>query len=106
MTDRPWLDPDRACGHEDFEAHVEVNRLTHGNDPAVIGYAAEVKIDCARCGEKFRFIGMPAGMMPDRPACSPDETEARLPIRPASSDDDFGMGIPGFAVRYHEGEQG
>lgn len=104
MTDRPWLNPDRACAHEDFAARVEVNRIT--TNDVVVGYSAELTIRCARCDEAFRFIGMPAGLMPDRPACSPDETEARLPIRPASMDDDFGMGLPGFAVRYHEGEHG
>lgn len=96
-------DPDRACPHEDFHANVDVNRLHHGDDdPTITGFAAEVTIRCLNCEEPFRFIGLPAGMMPDRPACSPDETEARLPIRPASSDPDFGLGLPGFAVRYRE----
>lgn len=122
-------DPDRACPHEDFAANVEVSRLTDpcpcghehigtclaGNGRSVPpifcgceivmpvkGYSADVTIRCAQCDEPFRFIGMPAGLLPDRPACDPAETEARLPIRPASSDPDFGLGIPGFAVRYRE----
>lgn len=48
------INPDRACAHEDFEAVVEVNRLTN------------------------------------------------VPIRPASSDPDFGIGMPGFAVRFRD----
>ena len=96
-------DPDRACPHGDFAAFVDVARLAaNDTDPSIVGYAAEVRIHCANCDEPFRFVGMPAGMMADRPACSADETEARLPIRPASSDPDFGLGIPGFAVRYTE----
>lgn len=28
-----------------------------------------------------------------------DETELRAPLRPASADPDFGLGIPGVAIR-------
>ena len=98
------VNPDRACPHEDFAAFVTVNRIgASDEDPTtIVAYTAEVRIDCADCGEAFRFIGMPAGVLPDRPACSVDEAEARLPVRPASSDPDFGLGIPGFSVRYRE----
>jgi hypothetical protein len=37
----------------------------------------------------------------DRPACSIDEKELRAPLRPAISDPDFGLGIPGFSVTVH-----
>lgn len=95
------VDPDRACPHENFAAHVDVGRLAAGDDdPTIVGYVAEVRIACVDCDEPFRFIGMPAGALADRPACSPNETEARLPLRPASSDPDFGLGLPGFAVRF------
>lgn len=66
-------------------------------------YHADVRIRCDDCDEPFRFIGAPAGVMPNRPCVSVDETELRAPIRPASSDPDFGLGIPGFAVRYVDG---
>lgn len=93
-------DPDRACPHENFAANVEVNRLTASDDdPTVIGYTADIRVECAQCGEKFRWIGVPAGMSPVHPAVSVDETELRAPIRPASTDPDFGLGIPGFAIR-------
>lgn len=62
------------------------------------GYAAELKVECAACGERFRWIGAPAGVLSDRPACSVDEYELRAPLRPATADADFGMGIPGFSV--------
>jgi hypothetical protein len=35
--------------------------------------------------------------------CSVDEFELRAPIRPASGDPDFGLGIPGYAVSWEEG---
>lgn len=95
-------DPDRACPHERFHATVEVTRMVDepGPDALTRGYSAAIWIQCAVCGEPFRWIGVPAGVLADRPACSVDESELRAPIRPASSDPDFGLGIPGFAVRY------
>jgi hypothetical protein len=47
-----------------------------------------------------------AGLNPRRPMVSPDETELRAPLRPASSDPDFGMGLPGFAITWKEGNDG
>ncbi|MEU7403831.1 hypothetical protein [Streptomyces sp. NPDC044948] len=97
-------DPDRPCPHEDFEAYVDVTRLTGSDtDPTVVGYAASITIRCAGCKEKFRWTGVPAGSSPRQPMCSIDETELRAPLRPASADPDFGMGLPGFAVHYREG---
>lgn len=98
-------DPDRACLHENFDVFAAVLRLTASDDdPTVIAYTAEIKIECANCQERFRFIGVQAGDMPSRPMCSPDEFELRAPIRPASADSDFGLGIPGFAVTFREGD--
>jgi hypothetical protein len=93
-------DPDRACPHENFAAEVDVNRLTGSEKPdaAVTAFMADVRVLCAGCGERFRWIGVEAGLMPGRPMCSVDETELHAPLRPASSDPDFGMGIPGFAI--------
>jgi hypothetical protein len=31
---------------------------------------------------------------------SVDETELHAPLRPASVDPDFGLGLPGFAIQY------
>lgn len=98
------IDPDRACPHENFESHVSVNRLKETEDGPITAYAADIVIRCLDCDEPFRFIGVQAGMKPDRPMCSPDETELRVPIRPASSDPDFGMGLPGFAITWREGD--
>lgn len=95
-------DPDRACPHEDFEAHVDVNRLTAEEGGPVTGYNADVQISCIDCDEPFRFIGVPAGLLADRPTCGVDERELHAPIRPASSDPDFGLGIPGFAIRFYD----
>lgn len=97
MTSSPDLD--RPCPHAGFVAHVDVIRLTATDDGPVTGYTADVRVHCGQCGEKFRWIGVPAGLQPHRPCCSVDETELRAPLRPASSDPDFGLGLPGFAVQ-------
>jgi hypothetical protein len=95
--------PDKPCPHEDFDASVEVNRITGQEGAEIPGaYSAVVRVSCSRCGEAFRWIGLQAGLMPGRPMVSVDETELRAPIRPASSDPDFGLGIPGFAVTWSE----
>lgn len=97
MTSTPDLD--RPCPHEQFVARVDVIRLTATDDGPVTGYTAEVDVHCGQCSEKFRWIGVPAGLLPNRPCCSIDESELRAPLRPASSDPDFGLGIPGFAIK-------
>jgi hypothetical protein len=97
-------DPDRACPHEDFTASVDVNRLTPDDSTTVPhAYSAGIRVSCSGCGEPFRWIGLQAGMRPDRPMCSPDETVLTAPLRPASSDPDFGLGIPGYAITWREG---
>jgi hypothetical protein len=93
--------PDRACPHENFDAYVDVNRVTASdNDPTVVGYSADIKVTCHDCGEPFRWTGVPAGISPRQPMCSVDETELHAPLRPASADPDFGLGLPGFAINY------
>lgn len=100
------LDLDRPCPHEDFEAQVNVGRIGEAEtaDGLPRAYMAEVSVNCAQCGEKFRFVGVKAGLSFTTPMVSVDETELHAPIRPASSDPDFGMGIPGFAINFRGGE--
>jgi len=94
-------DPDKPCPHDDFEAYVAVNKVTASEtDATVVGYHADIKVNCADCGELFRWTGVPAGSSPRQPMCSVDETELRAPLRPASADPDFGLGLPGYSVNY------
>ncbi|MDX3634305.1 hypothetical protein PV728_29390 [Streptomyces europaeiscabiei] len=100
---QPRVDPDKPCTHEDFDAVVGVARITASDDdPTVIGYAAEIKVNCQACGEPFRWTGVPAGLSPRQPMCSVDETTLHAPLRPASADPDFGLGLPGFSVNYRK----
>lgn len=98
--------PDRACKHQHFVANVTVGRIGEG-DPGSGGmptaYTAEVTVNCAPapdgCGEQFRFNGLQAGLSYAHPMCNVDETLLIAPLRPASADPDFGLGIPGYAIQ-------
>ncbi|MBL6275350.1 hypothetical protein JMF97_04140 [Micromonospora fiedleri] len=99
-------DPDRPCLHTDMHLDADVQRLTASDDdPTVVAYIVELQVRCLACQERFRWVGVPAGLMPGRPACSPDEFTLHAPIRPSTADPDFGLGIPGFAIQYRDGER-
>lgn len=99
-------DPDRPCQHMQFVANVAVGRIGQ-DDPGSGGmpkaYVAEITVQCAPapdgCGERFRFNGVRAGMSYQHPMCSVDEATLIAPLRPASADPDFGMGLPGYAIQ-------
>ena len=65
------------CTHEDFAAHVTVNRLEDVNK-----FHADVTIRCASCGITFQFLGLPGGLYLDGATVSVDRLEARLAIAP------------------------
>lgn len=92
------IDLDRPCLHKNFSADVNVIRLIKPDDRSIASFMTEITVRCSDCDEPFRWIGVQAGMMPSHPMCSIDETTLKAPIRPASSDPDFGMGIPGYAI--------
>ena len=75
------------CQHLNFAASVNVCRLTADTDPEkVIGYTADVKINCADCGLPFEFIGLPNGISitNSKPMVSMASTELRAPLKPSS----------------------
>jgi hypothetical protein len=45
--------------------------------------SADITVWCEDCAEPFRWIGVQAGLMPDRPMCSVGETELHAPLRPS-----------------------
>ena len=86
------------CSHENFAATVNVNRLTKSDDDAtVIAHQADIRINCAECGLPFEFVGVDAGMLPNKPMASVDAQELRAPIRPKGCK--ILPAIPGFSVR-------
>lgn len=70
------------CQHEEFGAHVEVNRLTPKEGAPVTSFCAEIKVRCAECGTDFEFIGAPGGFSYSHPTSNADFTQLTAPIRP------------------------
>ena len=71
------------CEHENFRSTVEVNRLVNGQQ---VSFMADVKINCADCGRPFVFAGLPKGFALQGAAISFDAQEARLAIKPSSTE--------------------
>lgn len=94
--------PDQPCPHADFDAVVTVGRIGEGDIGSMgqpTGYLAEVTVACKACSEPFRFVGLTAGLSFAEPRVSVDGKTLMAPIRPASADPDFGLGLPGFWVK-------
>ena len=74
-----------TCQHEDFEANVEVGRISAGDGGPIVSFVADITIMCADCRQSFGFRGLTPGMPADEPGVSPDAVVARLPL--VSSDE-------------------
>lgn len=70
------------CEHQDFRANVTVNRI---EDSGL--FNADIRVDCANCGEPFKFVGLPMGVNLHGATVSPDLVEARMAIAPLSPED-------------------
>lgn len=74
-----------TCPHELFYANTKVCRRTASEtDNTVIGYSADLTINCTQCGQAFEFIGVPLGYSPFQPMANFDGTKLRIPIRPST----------------------
>lgn len=69
-----------SCAHEDFEAHVEINRLHEDGEDGPHSFLADVTIHCVQCGEFFGFRGPPAGHSFREPRCRIDARQISLPL--------------------------
>lgn len=74
------------CEHQNFVANVAVGRLTKDEDGPVTGYVADVRIECADCGRKMQFLGLPTGYDTGAACVSVDGLEARLALCPQGQD--------------------
>lgn len=78
MVQWPYNESDRAtCPHADFRANVAVSRLEDAGR-----FVSDIRVQCAHCGEPFRFLGVPAGVSFEQPRVSIDALELRAPIEP------------------------
>jgi hypothetical protein len=89
------MSSNQPCTHDSFQANVTVNKLEDSGN-----FSADVKINCAECGEVFRFLGLPVGMDLNGASVSADGTEARLAIGTDKTVANiFEKGCTGFTVR-------
>lgn len=75
-----------SCEHHNFAATVAVGRLTKSEDGPATSYVADVRIECADCGRKMQFMGLPAGYDTGAACVSVDGLEARLALCPQGQD--------------------
>lgn len=68
------------CQHEEFEARVDVNRLTAKEGGGVSSFVADIGVTCAQCGTRFHFLGVQQGLSFRRPMASADGLELRAPL--------------------------
>lgn len=66
--------------HLDFEAHVDVCRVTDGPEGPVTQFVADVTVCCKDCGEDFGFRGVPGGHSWNEPRCQIDAKKIALPL--------------------------
>ena len=66
-----------TCKHEEFVAHVAVNRLEDSGQ-----FVADIKINCQQCGLPFEFLGLEPGLDLHGARCSIDALEARIALIP------------------------
>lgn len=71
-----------GCAHPDFEARVNVTRLSADGDAAseVHAFTADITVRCAVCGEPFGWKGPPVGLSSSEPRVSADALELRAPL--------------------------
>lgn len=82
------------CKHENFVANVSVYRLTEEElDQEIKGHRCEVKVQCAECGEKMQFLGVPGGYNNSHPTVNFDCTTLRAPLRPESKHREIKTGV-------------
>lgn len=86
------------CKHFNFAVLADFVRIADTPDAEVTGYAADIHVQCADCGEPFLWKGLPLGVDPERPTASVDGKTLRAPIRPQSSHPGFGNDLPGFSI--------
>jgi hypothetical protein len=86
------------CPHTSFDANVKVARFDDTN----LKYA-EIMIRCVDCGQLARFRGMPMGLSPQRPTCTPSLDEATLPF--VIGDEAYDDKSIGFTINMRGGEE-
>jgi len=70
------------CDHHNFAVRANVARLTDVEDGPVKAFVCELEVECADCGTRFQFRGLPPGYGSMGATCSVDALIANLAIVP------------------------
>ncbi len=81
------------CEHPNFLTRCLVNRIP---DRESMRFVAEIRIICSTCKAKFRFKGLPLGVLFEGAAMTPDGFEAKLAVEPTGERD---IAIPEAKVK-------
>ena len=82
----------KDCMHPSHQITAQIDYMEDSK-----AWMAEMRVTCTACGTPFEFVGVSAGMRFDKPMCSVDAQELRIPIKPKGSK--IMPGIVGFEVR-------
>lgn|GEM_PF-2477863 len=69
------------CEHREFDAGVDVNRLTD-DVGKLTGFMAHIRVRCRGCGVMMKFLGLPIGCHLDGATVSVGAEELRAAIAP------------------------
>lgn len=90
------------CDHPNFSAQVDVNRLSQKDGGPITSYVSEIRVECAECGQPFKFICPDVGMMTDRPCISPNGQELRVYVEPSDGSLDPTLRPPAFSIHHRK----
>lgn len=82
MTSNKSSKQEERCLHMNFNANVQVTRLTDVDDGPVKTFAADIKVNCADCNMPFQWMGVGRGLSVIQPMMSADGFELRAPLMP------------------------
>jgi hypothetical protein len=93
----------QRCEHENFNAYVDVHKISQTEGGPTVVYSVETKISCRECGQPLEFVGVPNGMSFYRPTVSIDGRELRTPmVIPGQT---VPQGMAGFSVSHEVFEE-
>lgn len=91
-----------TCQHEEFDAQVEVNRITTSDEAysPVYWYDVCVTLRCVQCDMDFRLVDpeIPMGALAGRVTVNPFGTEVRLPMWPNDGTEPPKGNLAGFTI--------
>lgn len=94
-----------TCSHINFSATLKVHRVVtqepaEGQEPDIAAYMAEIRVQCADCGNPFEWVGFPMGIHSDQARVDISGQQLNAPLKPQGVEKMKGFG--GFDVKVYE----